>query len=137
MARNLARERREILVNDLEPEALGGVEDPEAELVGRECQLKVFHALRVARSRLGQHEWEVLRQRYDEELSAAKIGALHGVHRATVARWLESAYGVLEHEIRRYLAENHRTSQHEIDAMIERSMRRREWAHDPVLADAG
>ncbi len=37
---------------------------------------------------LGAHERNLLRQHFEDGLSIDQLGALHGVHRATAARWL-------------------------------------------------
>lgn len=52
------------------------------------CRATVIVALKAAFERLSTRERNVFRLHYVDALNIDQIGALYGVHRATVARWL-------------------------------------------------
>jgi RNA polymerase sigma-70 factor (ECF subfamily) len=65
--------------------------DDERELIGSELVAVFRAAFEEAIRALAPRERLILRQHGVDDLSIDQIGALHGVHRATAARWIENA----------------------------------------------
>jgi RNA polymerase sigma-70 factor, ECF subfamily len=63
-------------------------DDPELELVWRECADQYKAALAVAFAELDKRDRNLLRQRYVDDLNIDAIGRLYRVHPATAFRWL-------------------------------------------------
>lgn len=64
--------------------------DPEGELVKRTYADRFARALNEGVATLSSRDREVLNKHLYEEATAAEIGSHYGVHRVTVARWLQS-----------------------------------------------
>ena len=75
-------------------------------------------AFQAALATLSTDERNVLRLHYLDGLNIDKIGALHQVHRATVARWLERSRDTIASETRRVLAEQLSLDDGELDSLI-------------------
>lgn len=65
--------------------------EPELELLRRTYAPRLETALVEALGDLPERDRELLRQHYLDALSLEAVAALHGVHRATAARWLADA----------------------------------------------
>ncbi len=65
--------------------------DAEREIIGLELRAQFRAAFEEAIRALPPRDRLVLRQHSVDDLSIDQIGALHGVHRATAARWIEHA----------------------------------------------
>jgi RNA polymerase sigma-70 factor, ECF subfamily len=91
-ARMLPRARREVSAEDEELATLiVGDDDPEIGYLKRLYRHEFKLAFDAAVHALGDRERLVLRQRVLDGLSIDQLAALHGVHRATAARWVEAA----------------------------------------------
>lgn len=90
-ARRALRKRppREMSVEDLPPDRLvDRGQDPETVTLRRRFGPRVQRALEESLAALSSQHKALLRRHYAEGLSIDEIGVRHGVHRATVARWL-------------------------------------------------
>lgn len=76
-------------------------------------------ALAEAFTALPARERTVLRLKLLDGLNIEKIGALHGVHRATVARWIEEACAQVLAETRRLLRERLRVDATELQSLYD------------------
>ena len=61
----------------------------------------------------------ILRQRYIDQLNLDEVGALHGVHRITVMRWLARIEKTLLREIRRSLMARLRLAESEVEHLVD------------------
>ncbi len=93
--------------------------DPESQIVKEISRRQFEAALRVALAALSVDERNVLRLHLNERLSIDKIAALHGVHRATAARWLQSARASIFEGTRRCLRERLKLTASELDSLTE------------------
>src|SRR5439155_27001611 len=91
---------------DAELDRLVGADpDPETALLRARYASAANEALREAFASLDARERNLLRQHFVDRLSIDDLGPLYGVHRATVARWLERAREALEARTRKLLME--------------------------------
>lgn len=120
MVRIQARARREVvLVDDGLLEALSPAEDPELGYI-RDLYRDAFgDAFRTAIAGLDRRQKSLLRYQLVEGLSIDEIGALHGVHRATAARWLSAAREALAEATRGLLAARLGIASQDIDSIIQ------------------
>jgi len=93
------RARRESPAEEklLERALLSG--DPETEYFKTLYRTEFARAIAEALSSLSAHDQMLLRQSFVDGLSLDELGRLHGVHRATAARWLVRAQRKLSKEI--------------------------------------
>src|SRR5262249_21528317 len=75
----------------------------ELEYVRKVYNREVVTALRKALATLDAQKQNVLRHHYIDRLGIDEIGRIHHVHRATAARWLETAKAELVRRARRAL----------------------------------
>jgi RNA polymerase sigma-70 factor (ECF subfamily) len=78
-------------------------EDPELAYTRRLYGEEIRTAVRLALATLSPRERNLLRHHYLRQLTLDQLAALHGVHRATVARWLQAAREQVTDETRRAL----------------------------------
>ena len=97
----------------LEP-ALG----PELDYIKRRYRPEFEAAFRDALAATSGRPRLILRQHHVEGLSIDKLSALHGVHRATAARWIISARESLLAETRRRLMERLKIGEVELDSLM-------------------
>jgi RNA polymerase sigma-70 factor (ECF subfamily) len=91
-ARMLPRVRREVAAEDDELAGLiAGDDDPEVGYLKRLYRAEFKRAFHAAVESLEDRERLVLRQHTLDGLGIDQLAALHGVYRATAARWVESA----------------------------------------------
>jgi RNA polymerase sigma-70 factor (ECF subfamily) len=83
----LAKERPRVDEIDLLTDRVIEAADPELEGHKRTYRAEFKKAFAVAFGRLTPRDRNLLRHEYIDGLNIDKIGALYGVHRATVARW--------------------------------------------------
>jgi len=96
---------REPAVEDEALFALADRGDRQAAAPEKERYREAFRAaFRAALADLEPRERNLLRLHVIDEISIDEIGALHGVHRATAARWVESAREAVSLATRRELA---------------------------------
>ena len=72
-------------------QAVAPVCDPEHELMTVSHRDAFVAAFREAMVSLGQRDRALLRFTFVERMTPARIGAVYGVHRTTVMRWIEAA----------------------------------------------
>jgi RNA polymerase sigma-70 factor (ECF subfamily) len=91
---------------------------PELELLRRRCAADVRVALEETLSGLDRDARNVLRMHYIDGLSGEEIALAYGVHRATVARWIQQAQAKILTETRRSLADRLRLKPTELDSLL-------------------
>lgn len=91
--------------------------NPELELLKRQCAKAFGEALRDAIGGLEARLRSVLKMSFVDGLSIDEIGAVYAVHRATAARWIERARDEVFEATRRLLAERLALSETELDRM--------------------
>ena len=117
-ALGLLRARR----GDSDGAALDGIAaadpSPLLGLMQREYATHARDAVRDAFAMLEVRDRNLLRQSFVDGLTIDDLGALYGVHRATVARWLEKARTTLEKRTRALLRERLGIGQETLDSII-------------------
>ncbi len=105
---------------DVEPlmELTATSDDPELEILRARYREPFRDAFRDALRALPQDERNALRLNVAEGLNIEQIGALYGVHRATVARWIARAKEGIADNTRRLLAERLRMPAQEIESLV-------------------
>lgn len=117
--RLLARERRELHFDDETMlDALSPAHDPELSWLRDHYREELAASMRVALAATTPRERSVLRYQLLDGLSIDEIGALHGVHRSTAARWLERARVAILEATRAELARRLGASGEEVDSII-------------------
>ncbi len=91
---------------------------PESMVLTRTHAQNITDALQSATARLDLKEREILRLHYADGLNIDEIGALHGVHRATVARWLQRARATIDSAVREELLAKHGLDAAEVASLI-------------------
>lgn len=113
------RAKREVALEDEDLlAALSPAEDPELAYIRDLYRGAFTQAFRDAVAALGQREKSLLRYQLIEGLSIDDIGALHGVHRSTAARWVAAARDALGDHTRRLLGEQLGARSDEIESII-------------------
>lgn len=112
-------------------EALATTTDPELDYLKRHYRDEFRAAFAAALAGLDPRARNVLRQHLVDRLSIDQIGALHGVHRATAARWISRSREALLAGTREHLRGRLQLSEGEyasimrlIDSMLEVSVQR-------------
>jgi RNA polymerase sigma-70 factor, ECF subfamily len=101
------RARRQTPAEDqLLERALVPAQDPERAYLKRHYRNEFVSALSQALGGLSPREQTLLRQSFVDGLSIDELGALHGVHRATAARWLARAQASLSRRVQGILRRN-------------------------------
>jgi RNA polymerase sigma-70 factor (ECF subfamily) len=95
------KHRREIAIDDLE--IADRSRNPDIGLLGMQLGCELEPAFRSSFAALTPRERNVLRYQVIDRLGIDRIGALHGVHRATAARWIAHARMALIKGIRHRL----------------------------------
>jgi RNA polymerase sigma-70 factor (ECF subfamily) len=113
-------EKREVAMDDarLLDDAPGAARDPELEQMKALYQPAFKRCFAEALASLPAREKNLLRQQVLDGLSIDDLAALYKVHRATCARWLESARRQLFDETRRRLVEDVGIAENECDSII-------------------
>lgn len=93
-------------------------DDPELESLKNTYRREFKDAFQQAFGALTPRERNVLRLEHLDQLNIDRIGALYGVHRATVARWRASARKSLLVETRRVFQAEHRVDRQEFDSIM-------------------
>jgi RNA polymerase sigma-70 factor (ECF subfamily) len=97
---------------------IGITGDPELERIKTLYRDEVRAAFRAGLAALDERGRNLLREHYLAGLSLEQIGALRGVHRATVARWILRAKDRLHQRTRAHLEAQLRSSRAEVDSLI-------------------
>jgi RNA polymerase sigma-70 factor (ECF subfamily) len=118
----LRKEKRELLVEDdalFEAQAADVVAaDPELLYVKEVYRAAFKQAFQEALDSLTDREKVLLRQHVVDGLSIDQLGALYQVHRATAARWIQSARGALLTRTRKRFMSNVKISATECDSIM-------------------
>lgn len=93
-------------------------DDPELENIRARYAGPFRDAVRDAIRSLEADERNALRLHVSEGLSLDEVARLYGVHRATVARWIQSARETLLKRTRRLLEERLHLAPHEFDSLV-------------------
>jgi RNA polymerase sigma-70 factor (ECF subfamily) len=92
--------------------------DPELEIVRGRHRSDFESALQEAMASIPARDRNLLRLRFVDRLGTSQIGAIYGVHRVTVSRWLQAAHEVVLAETQRRLRERMELSATECDSLI-------------------
>jgi RNA polymerase sigma-70 factor (ECF subfamily) len=92
--------------------------DPELDLIKRRHRAPFGKALAAAVGALSPHERNLIQLHIVEGLSLAQIGALHGVNKSTVSRWIASAKEEIEKGVRERLRAEWRVGEAELDSLL-------------------
>lgn len=111
------RLRREVLSDEIEIAA--AARSPEFDLLQQRFGQAFEAAFRSTFTALTPRERNLLRYQFIDGLSIDRVASLHGVHRATAARWLAGARHALREGIRRCLLEGLRVKANELDSLFE------------------
>ena len=113
------RDPREVTTGDEELlEALSPADDPELELLKAGYRDQFARAFRAAVHALAPRQRTLLRQQLIDGVRVKALAKLHGVHPATVARWLAEIREVLVETTRERLADALQLSRGEVDSVL-------------------
>jgi RNA polymerase sigma-70 factor (ECF subfamily) len=119
VARMMASAHREVLTRDEElAELIGADDDPEAAYLKRLYREEFTRAFHAAADALDARARLVLRQHALDRLSIDQLSALHGVHRATAARWVEAAREALLAATQRQMIQRLQLSRSELVSVM-------------------
>ena len=91
---------------------------PESMVFCRNHGQDILDALGNATAGLDAKQRNVLRLHYADELNIDEIGELYGVHRATVARWLQNARTSIDAAVHKELGSRHGLGAAEVASLI-------------------
>jgi RNA polymerase sigma-70 factor (ECF subfamily) len=115
----LRRQRREIGLDDgALLDLLAAADDPELRYIGDLYREPCNQAFRAALAATPAQERSLLRYQLVDGLSIDEIGALHGVHRATAARWLAKARDALLERVRGEVAIRLQIALADVDSVL-------------------
>lgn len=117
-ARMLPRARRERNADDDLESMMARDDDPEIGYLKRLYRGEFKRAFRAAVEALGDRERVLLAQHVLDDLGIDQIAALHRVHRATVARWLQAARTAVLDSTQRELIRRLRLSRTELASVM-------------------
>jgi RNA polymerase sigma-70 factor (ECF subfamily) len=92
---------------------------PESLVFCRTHAKSILDALTLAISALDKKQRNLLRLNYADGLNIEEIGALYGVHRATVARWLQQARSGIESAVHEDLRVRRRLDAADVRSLIQ------------------
>lgn len=118
-ARMLPRARREVAADDdVLADLIAGDDDPEIGYLKRLYRDELKRAFHAAIDALDDRDRLLLRQHTLDGLDIDHLGALHDVHRATIARWLAAARAAVLAHTQRALIERLRLSRSELASVM-------------------
>jgi RNA polymerase sigma-70 factor (ECF subfamily) len=105
---------------DLDRLVDGAIEtaDPELAHLKHTYKVKFREAFERALAELSGRERNILRLEYLDGLSGEQIGALYGVHKATITRWRQRSRAALFTEIRRIFEREHDMPAREFESVM-------------------
>jgi RNA polymerase sigma-70 factor (ECF subfamily) len=110
------KHRRETAIGDLELVAASC--HPDIRLLGLQLGGELEAAFRASFAALAPRERNLLRYQVLDRLGIDRIGALHGVHRVTAARWIAHARKALIEGVRRRLQDRLGFDRKELDSAL-------------------
>jgi RNA polymerase sigma-70 factor (ECF subfamily) len=116
--RILARQKRSVRLDEALLDELTAGGDPEIAAVKSRCRAELATALREALAALSPRARTLLRYQIVDGLGISAMGAIYGVHRATVARWLAQVRADVVADTQRRLATRLQLSQDEVESVI-------------------
>jgi len=114
----LRRHGREKTLEERVLEAAPADNDPELRFLRRRYTAQFKAAIGVSLDALPDRDRRLLKLRILDDLNIDEIGALHGVHRATAARWLEGARDALGKGVRRQLERELKVTREDLDSIL-------------------
>lgn len=93
-------------------------DDPELAMLRDRYRDDVRCAFADAFAGLTEQQRNLLRQYHIDELTIDQLGALHGINRATAARWIAAARRTLLVAMRRWLVDQLGITRHEVDSIV-------------------
>jgi RNA polymerase sigma-70 factor (ECF subfamily) len=114
----LRKERHEVPVDDVMLASLPAAADAELEFVKRQYRAGFKRAFLESLASLPPRDQNLLRQHFLDDLSIDQLGALHRVHRSTVARWITRAQSTLFERTKRVLMKQMKVSRSECESII-------------------
>lgn len=118
LSRRIARDRREVELEDDLPDAFGASLDPEVVMLREHYRADVDAAFRTALSALSSRARAVLRYHLLDGWSIDQIGERYGVHRSSAARWVTAAHAELGAGIRAALATRLNIPESQVDSIV-------------------
>ncbi len=109
--------------------------DSELELVRAACLPTFKSALQRALSELSPRDRNLLRYTLLDRMSLDDLGKIHGVHRATIARWLASAREQLGERIHADLRDTLRIDPNELASLLRQIRSRLDLSLPRILAE--
>lgn len=132
----VGRARREVPLDDNQLLAtLSPADDPELAYIRDLYRASFADAFRRAVAELDARGKSLLRYQLVEGLSIDDIGALHGVHRATAARWLVAAREAIAAGTRRHLGAQLGIAGDELESLIRLVQSRLDVSVERLLTD--
>jgi RNA polymerase sigma-70 factor (ECF subfamily) len=113
------QQRRATPDANIEAKAMATTLGPELDYLKRRYRPAVEEALREALASLDDEARSVLRAHFVEGLSIDAIGARHGVHRATAARWIVAGRRALLEATRARAAARLRIPDSDVDSLMQ------------------
>lgn len=110
------KHRRETAIDDLAIVATSC--HPDIRLLGMQLGSELETAFRASFAALAPRERNLLRYQVLDRLGIDRIGALHGVHRVTAARWIAHAREALIEGVRRRLQDRLGIDREELDSTL-------------------
>jgi len=107
---------REIAVDDLD--VLATAASPELDLVRLQFNREFESAFRAAFEALTPRERNLLRYQLIDRIGIDRIAALHGIHRATAARWIAHARRALLVSVRRAIQDRLQLDTAELESLF-------------------
>jgi len=129
-----AEARAPDLTDDGIVEILAPFADPEVHAINAELQLRFRAAFEQAVATLQPRQRNCLRLHVLEAVTLDELAAMYGVHRATVARWLDAARTALDAKTREFLRSDLDLTDPEVDSMLRTLQSKLEISFDRILA---
>ncbi len=135
LVRLIGRDKREVKVDDDALfDFLSPAHDPELGYIRDLYRTECSDAFRTALDALRTKERSLLRYQVLDGLTVAEIGAIHGVHGATAARWLASIRDVLLERTRAEVQRRLGVATNEVDSILRLVHSRLDVSLERVLA---
>ncbi len=114
----LRRQGREQTLEERVMDAAPASADPELRFLRDHYTDQFKQALSVSMAALPERDVRLLKMRILDDLNIDQIGTLHGVHRATAARWLDGAREALGKGVRNHLEKELAVDRDDLDSIF-------------------